>query len=336
MFADGPGFDAAAAQVSREVGRKPMEREHPFGPYQINQLQQLGIVGVVGKRERRIAPVAENGGAIECPTRNHRGTLRRNPAEKRRVLALRRADDHVTGQFVGGELAAGRQSEAEFPAGFGQTKGFGVQHHFQPGGSQDAEQFLAFTQAVGEKDWSDVVGERALTKLHEVSPDLLGRREDVLGAPEGCFHDEHVCHDGRALLGGEAGAKLEIPRVKQTPVLGVIEQAERGAENVPGRQHGDGRVAGELFGLAIGQAVLDAPPGHARMHQSRGGGGAEDFLVPGAMVGMRMRNESAVGGLLRIQPPADLRQPDPLLELDIPRHGSVRSLRLGRYDSIRV
>lgn len=115
--------------------------------------------------------------------------------------------------------------------------------------------------------------------------------------------------------------ELKIARVEQAAVLGVIEQAERGAEDVSGREQRHGRVAGELFGLAEGQQVLHAFARHARPHQSRGRRRTDDFFVPGAMVGVRVRHDCAVGWLVRIEPPVDLGEENSVLVLDVPRHG---------------
>jgi len=90
---------------------------------------------------------------------------------------------------------------------------------------------------------------------------------------------------------------------------------------VAGGPKRDGALRGELLGLPEREVMLDAPPAHARAHEPRGGGRADEFLVLGEVVEVRVRDERTLHGPPRIEPPVDLRQVDAGFEmLDFPGH----------------
>ena len=225
VLVDGPGFDAAVAEGSGEVGGEAVEGEGALGGDEFDEAEEVGEIGVVGKREGGVALIAEGDTRIEGPAGDHRGAAGADFFEERRLRGLGRADDDVAGEFGGGKFAVGREGEAELFVNLGELVGLRVEHHREFSGGEAAEEFLAFAEAVSKKYGRLVFGERGAAEGDDVGEDFFGGRKDVLRAAEGGLHDEDVGVRRGAGFGGEAAAEFEIASVKECAVIGVREEA---------------------------------------------------------------------------------------------------------------
>jgi hypothetical protein len=98
------------------------------------------------------------------------------------------------------------------------------------------------------------------------------------------------------------------------------EQALRGAEDVAGGVEGNGAVSGQLLAMFERQHVLQAFSRHPGLHESRRAAGAENLAMRRDVIRVRMRHKRPFLWKMRIEPPLDLREPDPRVEFNLPWH----------------
>lgn len=110
-------------------------------------------------------------------------------------------------------------------------------------------------------------------------------------------------------------------------MLLVIEERLRRSENMAGGMQRDGAIGGKLFGLIERQNVLDALARQACPHQASGAGGAKNFAMGGGVIRMRVRNEGARNGEVRVEPPIDLGKVNALVKLNVPSHASCEAAK---------
>jgi hypothetical protein len=91
-----------------------------------------------------------------------------------------------------------------------------------------------------------------------------------------------------------------------------------GAVDVSGGMERDGGIGRELLGAAEREDVFAALGGHAGAHEAGGAFGAEDLAVRCEVIEVCVGNEGAVDGVVGVEPPVDLREVDPVAELDVP------------------
>jgi len=92
---------------------------------------------------------------------------------------------------------------------------------------------------------------------------------------------------------------------------------------VAGGMECDGALGGELLGVAERQDVLEAFfTRESGAHQSSGRACTNDLGVAGHVIGVRVGNEGALGATGRVEGPADLRQMNAVLKLNLPSHDS--------------
>ena len=86
-------------------------------------------------------------------------------------------------------------------------------------------------------------------------------------------------------------------------MLRMSQETLRGAENMPGWKKRNARVAREHFSLLVGENVFHPVTGQARLHQSRGPFGTEDFAMVSDMIRMGVRNKRSRDREMSIEPP---------------------------------
>ena len=123
----------------------------------------------------------------------------------------------------------------------------------------------------------------------------------------------------------------------------MFEQDLARSDDMPGGMQGRGGPKIQRLRTPEGRRELGAAARQAGVQQPRGGRGAEHLLVPGDVVAMRVRDEGSLRPGLGIEPPADLRQPDALAVMNLPRHaqpgvpgqaGALKYFRLARRQTV--
>ena len=327
-LANGKGVPAPLAERLGEFPGEPVQGENALGLHALDKGDEVVESRVVGKRKGGVAARAVDRAGVERPAGDDGRAPGGQAAEQ--ALAMGRAQDDMAAGLVGVEFTVRREFQPELLADPRKPQGVGVQHHRQLRRGEGAQDLLTLAQAVAEQNRRGAVGEGAPAEFDDPGDDLRLGREDIAREAEGGLHDEHIGARGGTRLGGEAGAELEVPRVEQRAVLGALEQDLARAEDVAGGMQRGGDAEFQPVGTAERQGGLLAFARHPGVHQARSGGGAENLAVPGDVVAMGVGNEGAGGAHLGVEPPADLRQPDPLAMMDLPSHGAERRLRRGR------
>ena len=103
-------------------------------------------------------------------------------------------------------------------------------------------------------------------------------------------------------------------------MLGVLKQTLGRAVDVAGRVEGDGGVRGQGLRLTKGQHMVPADRGHARPHQAGGAFRTDHLSMRRQVVEVSVGDKRAGDRMMRIKPPIELRQPDPVFILNIPSH----------------
>ena len=327
VASDGPGLDTAFTQRAGKVFGETVQGEHAARIHELDEAEEVVEIGVIGKRERGVALVAKARAGIQRPTGDHRGAGLGDGFEKRRAGRVGWCDDHVARRIGGGEFAVRGKCQSAVFVNASEARGLFVQHHGQPGAGEAAEDFLAFAETVAEEHRGFAVVERFPTKPDDVPQHVGGGRQHVVGTSIRRLHDEHVGGGRGAGFGGETGAEFEISGVEQASVRGVFQKNLRGTVDVSGGMERDRVILCEGFGASKRQDVFAALGGHAGPHQLGRAFGADDLSVRGEVVEMRVRNEGTFDRVVRVEPPAGLRQPYSVAKLDIPSHASGQRSR---------
>lgn len=278
-----------------------------------HHLHQVGKVGVVAEGERGVGLVAEPAAGVQCPT-GEDGDAARTQAtsEGWNGGAGGREDDMPSGTLVD-EEGVRWEGLAQLFVNAGQASHGLGQHDGQALGGECGQHFLGFAERVTQQDGDLVVVKGVATEQHDGLENVRRGRKDVLGPTEGGFHDEDVGVPGRAWLGREPAAQLEVAGIEQGLAVGP-EPCHGGAQDMSGGQKRQVRVApgplpclAEAHILVEGQDMLGAFTRDAGAHEASGGLGEEHLGVRPRVVRMGMGHDDRLAradGLVRVHPKA--------------------------------
>ncbi len=306
-----------------------MQREHAFRPGELDETKEVGVVGVVGERESGVALVAETRAGIEGPTGEDGGAGAGDFPDEGGTGRLGRTDHDMAGAGGGVESRIGGKGDAERLVDRGEPQSLRMQHDREGGAGEGAEDLLALAQAVTEEHGRVAVLQGGAAKGDDVGQDGLGGRECVVGPAVRRLHDDEVGRRRHAGLGGAAGAELEIAGVEQAAAAGILQPDHGGAVDVAGGMKGDGYlgvIGAERGALPERQDQLETfvqDVGHARAHEGGGARGEEHLAVSGEVVEVGVGNEGTRDRIVRVEPPADLREADAVAVLYVPGHGAM-------------
>ena len=171
---------------------------------------------MVAEWECGVGAVAEMGSRLHGPAAEDGGAGSPDAFEEVGAGGAGGADDDVALEFAGEELPVlGGEGRDDLTVDLGEGEGCRVEHGGEPGTGECAEDFLGFSEGIGEEDGDAAVSECVGAKGEDLIEDLLGGWKFVAWEAESGLHHEGF---GMKPAGGFArgvGAEGEVAGVKE-------------------------------------------------------------------------------------------------------------------------